>query len=68
MLEERRREQAIAWMHALIREALQAEFYQNAAVKARVAGVEQAVAAGVKPSLAAAKELLAAARAAKPLV
>ncbi|MDR0352589.1 MAG: methylmalonyl Co-A mutase-associated GTPase MeaB [Opitutaceae bacterium] len=62
MLEERRREQAIAWMHALIREALQAEFYQNAAVRARVAGIEQAVAAGVKPSLAAAKELLAAAK------
>ncbi|MDR0901960.1 MAG: methylmalonyl Co-A mutase-associated GTPase MeaB [Opitutaceae bacterium] len=59
MLEERRRAQSIAWMHSLIREALQTEFYQNAAVKARVSAVEQAVAAGVKPSLAAAKELLA---------
>lgn len=51
MLEERRREQAIAWMHALIREALQAEFYQNAAVRAAVAEIEQAVAAGDRKSV-----------------
>jgi len=59
ILDERRREQTVAWMHSLIRESLQNDFYQNPAVKARLASVEQAVANGQKPSLAAAQELLA---------
>ena len=55
----RRREQTIAWMHSLIRESLQTDFYQNPAVRARLPPIEQAVANGQKPSLAAAQELLA---------
>jgi len=58
VLDERRREQSIAWMHSLIRESLLSDFYRDPGVKARLTGVEQAVAGGLKPSLLAAQELL----------
>jgi LAO/AO transport system kinase len=59
-LAERRREQAVAWMHALIEEGLRSEFYGAEPVRARRAAVEQAVAAGRLAPLAGAMELLAA--------
>ncbi len=59
ILAERRRKQAIEWTHSLIREALLADFYHDPAVNARLPHIEQAVANGQKPSLAAARELLA---------
>lgn len=57
-LERRRRTQAVEWMHALIGESLRTRFYASALVRDRLPGVEQAVAAGQKPPLAAAVELL----------
>jgi LAO/AO transport system kinase len=60
MLEARRRAQAVEWMHALIAESLRARFYAAPAVKAQLREVENAVAAGRLPALAAAMELLAA--------
>jgi LAO/AO transport system kinase len=57
-LDERRRSQSIAWMHSLIRESLQTDFYQNAAVVAQRPALEAAVAEGRLPALAAAKQLL----------
>jgi LAO/AO transport system kinase len=62
MLEQRRRSQAVAWMHALIRESLQNDFYQNADVVAQRPGLEAAVAEGRLPALAAAKQLLGSVR------
>jgi LAO/AO transport system kinase len=59
ILEERRRDQTVAWTHALIGEALRNDFYQNPAVRARLPQIEHLVATGQKPSLAAAQELLA---------
>ena len=59
IMDERRREQSIAWMHSLIRESLHADFHNNPSVKARLATLERQVAAGQKPTLAAAHELLA---------
>jgi LAO/AO transport system kinase len=60
MLDQRRQAQSVAWMHALIRESLQSEFYQNAAIIAQRPALEAAVAEGRLPALAAAKQLLAA--------
>jgi LAO/AO transport system kinase len=60
-LEDRRRAQAVAWMHSLIRESIQNDFYQNAEVISRCPALETAVAEGRMPALAAAKELLRAA-------
>ncbi|MBI5767135.1 MAG: methylmalonyl Co-A mutase-associated GTPase MeaB [Verrucomicrobia bacterium] len=60
VLDARRRAQAVEWMHALIAESLRARFYASPAVKERLRVVEQAVAAGRQPALAAAMELLAA--------
>lgn len=57
-LERRRRGQSVAWMHALIAESLRKRFYASPMVKDRLRGMEQAVATGVKPPLAAALELL----------
>ncbi len=57
-LEQRRRAQAIEWMHALIGESLRTRFYASAAVRERLAVVEQAVATGRTPAMAAALELL----------
>lgn len=62
-LAERRREQAVAWMHALIEESLRSEFYGAEPVRARRAAVEQAVSAGRLAPLAGALELLSAGRA-----
>jgi LAO/AO transport system kinase len=61
ILEQRRRSQSVAWMHALIRESLQNDFYQNAGVLAQQPALEAAVAEGRLPALAAAKQLLGAA-------
>lgn len=58
-LARRRREQAVAWMHALIEESLRAGFYGAAAVRARQAETEQAVADGRLAPLAGALDLLA---------
>lgn len=57
-LERRRRAQAVEWMHALIGESLRKRFYASSAVKARLASLEDAVANGRQPALAAALELL----------
>lgn len=54
----RRQVQAVEWMHALIGESLKTRFYSSPAVKERLAAVEQAVATGRLPALAAAMELL----------
>ncbi len=58
--QRRRREQAVAWMHALIEESLRTGFYESAGVKARRAEIEQDVAAGKLAPLAGALALLAA--------
>lgn len=58
VLDQRRRQQAVEWMHALVMESLRVRFYASAAVKARLAAVEEAVANGRQPALAAAMELL----------
>ncbi|PTY08300.1 methylmalonyl Co-A mutase-associated GTPase MeaB [Opitutaceae bacterium EW11] len=59
VLDQRRRSQAIAWMHSLVNEALLHDFYENAAVKAHQPEVEREVADGKTPALAAARRLLA---------
>ncbi len=58
VLAQRRQRQAVEWMHALIAESLRTRFYASGAVKAKLGAVEQAVANGEKPALAAARELL----------
>jgi LAO/AO transport system kinase len=58
-LERRRRAQAVEWMHALIGESLRTRFYASAAVRARLPELENAVATGRRPALAAAMEALA---------
>ena len=60
-LERRRRLQAVEWMHTLVGESLRSRFYTSAGVRAKIAAVEAAVAAGRQPALAAALELLGAA-------
>ena len=57
-LQERRRRQAIEWMHAMIAESLRTRFYSSTKVKARLTEIEQAVASGHTPPLSAAMELL----------
>ncbi len=57
-LAERRRQQAVQWMHGLIAESLKTRFYASEAVKARLPALEAAVADGRTPVLAAALELL----------
>jgi len=54
----RRREQAVAWMHALIEENLRTNFYGSESVGARRGKIEQAVAEGRLPPLAGAVELM----------
>lgn len=56
----RRREQAVAWMHALIEESLHTGFYGSEAVRMRRPGIEHAVADGHLAPLAGALALLAA--------
>jgi LAO/AO transport system kinase len=55
----RRREQAVAWMHALVEERLRTDFYGHEAVRARRVGIEHAVADGHLAPLAGALDLLA---------
>ncbi len=59
---ERRRGQDVAWMHSMIAEALRNMFYRDAAVAARLASLEEAVAGGTMPPAAATMELLRAFR------
>ena len=54
----RRREQAVAWMHAIIEERLRDGFYGNAAVRDRRDGIERSVADGRLAPLRGALELL----------
>lgn len=61
-LAERRRLQAVEWMHALVGEGLRTQFYTSPAVKERLAAIESAVGNGRMPALAAALELLKAAQ------
>ncbi|HYP15819.1 MAG TPA: methylmalonyl Co-A mutase-associated GTPase MeaB [Opitutus sp.] len=58
-LEQRRRTQAVEWMHALIAESLRTRFYGCGAVKRNLAALEEAVAVGRTPAFAAALEALA---------
>lgn len=58
VLDQRRRSQAVAWMHSLVNEALLHDFYEREAVRQRLGEIEHAVADGKLPALAAAKELL----------
>ncbi len=60
-LDERRHEQSVEWLHALVHEALKARFYGAPAVKTELDSVEQAVAAGRLPAVMAAQQLLASA-------
>lgn len=57
-LAERRRAQAVQWMHGLIAESLKTRFYASEVVKARLPALEAAVADGRTPVLAAAMALL----------
>jgi LAO/AO transport system kinase len=58
VLDARRRTQAVEWMHALVMESLRNRFYQSPGVRARLEAVEQAVANGRMPPLAAAMSLI----------
>lgn len=58
VLVQRRQQQAVEWMHALVWESLRARFYATPAVKAKLGAMEAAVANGKLPALAAAMELL----------
>ena len=60
--EARRRSQALAWMHGLLREGLEAAFRARPDVAAALPGLEAEVAAGRTTPFAAARSLLAAAR------
>lgn len=57
-LEKKRREQALAWMHESIRQALQDHFRTHAGVAALLPGLERAVSSGEIPALLAAQRLL----------
>jgi LAO/AO transport system kinase len=58
LLDERRHAQAVAWLHALVQEALRERFYRTPAVRADLARIEDAVANGRLPALTAAQQLL----------
>lgn len=58
--ERRRRAQAVEWMHGLIAEQLRQRFYGAPGMRPKLAAMEDAVASGRIPPLAAALELLAA--------
>jgi LAO/AO transport system kinase len=62
VLPQRRRTQTVEWMHGIIREALLQEFMRSPHVRARLPAIENAVAEGKLPPLAAAHELLKLAR------
>lgn len=56
--EKKRREQALAWMHDSIRQALQDRFHAHAEVSALLPALEHEVSAGRLPALLAAQRLL----------
>lgn len=62
-LEERRRRQAVGWMHALIRDELSRQFYASPAVHASLPTLERRVALGETTPLSAAWDLLTRTRA-----
>ena len=57
-LAERRRRQAVAWLHALVEEGLRTRFHDSPVVRNRLPALEAEVAAGRLPATAAARELL----------
>jgi LAO/AO transport system kinase len=57
--EQRRREQALAWMSALVEQELRARFYQNPAVRHELPALRRAVTEGTIAPSAAAAQLLA---------
>ncbi|MFA6233476.1 MAG: methylmalonyl Co-A mutase-associated GTPase MeaB [Bacteroidota bacterium] len=57
-LEKKRREQALAWMHESIRQALQDRFREHPGVAALLPRLESEVSAGEQPALLAARRLL----------
>lgn len=56
--QQRRQQQQLQWLHQSITQALEARFYADESVRARLPAVEQAVAAGHLTPFAAAAELL----------
>ncbi len=58
VLERRRCEQELAWVHALVRDQLEESFRRHPAVRALLPGLEQAVREGTLPAVAAARRLL----------
>lgn len=58
MFDSQRREQALAWMHELIRIGLEERFQSHPAVKSRLPELEAGVRAGHASSFRAARELL----------
>ena len=66
VLTERRREQALAWMHSMVAEALRERFYGDAAVARELPEIERAVSAGRLTATAAVTRLLDAAGGAAP--
>ncbi len=59
VLQERRSDQERAWLRDLVREGLESMFQSRPGVKAELAKLEAAVAAGQIPATAAARQLLA---------
>ncbi len=55
---ERREQQAVQWLHALIKESLTTEFYRRPAVKSQLMAVEMAVVEGQLSAYAGARKLL----------
>jgi LAO/AO transport system kinase len=58
VLAQRRRTQAVSWMHGMIQEAVMQEFFRSAEVRAKLPELESEVAAGRMPPLAAVRALL----------
>lgn len=57
-LSDRRRQQAVEWMHALIQESLRSRFYARMDVKARLEAMEHAVADGRITPMSGALDLI----------
>jgi len=62
---DRRRAQALAWLHSLVEHELREQFWSHPAVQAARAGMEEAVVAGKISASAAAQQLLWTAQAAR---
>ena len=58
VLAQRRRTQAVSWMHGMIQEAVMQEFFRSDAVRGKLPELESEVAAGRMPPLAAVRALL----------